>query len=367
MPHKIKILHLISKIDLSQGGPPRMVLKTFQAQRKLGYQSKILTTSKYLIKKNKFIYKGTLFNKRFAIPNLSLVIKIFNEIKKNDVIHIHNFWNVFVTISIIFSRYHKKKIILSPHGSMHKDNLKKNYLLKWIYYYLIEKKNLDQVHKFHFLNKRENINFSYKNYLKKNNSIIIPNSVDIINRKYKNIKKIITNKYNFSYIGRIAKNKGIEIMIESYLMFKKKNFDISLHIIGPNSTYKKFLQNKYNNVVLKKNIYFHKPIYSNIRFNIMNISTALFLLSDLECDSILAKEVWASKGLLITTKMSYNEDYYQKKIALIVNQNINSILKAMTKTIDDRKKMDIIKENGYKYSLLSLNIIKNTKKLTTSY
>jgi len=96
-------------------------------------------------------------------------------------------------------------------------------------------------------------------------------------------------------------------------------------------------------------------------------STAVFLLSDLECDSVLSKEVWASKGLLITTKNSFNENYFEKKIALIVKQNKKSVCDAIIKSIIDRKSVDKIKENGYKYSQLRLNILHNTKKLTKSY
>tara|TARA_B100001996_G_C18418946_1_gene499912 strand:- start:300 stop:626 length:327 start_codon:yes stop_codon:yes gene_type:complete len=99
----------------------------------------------------------------------------------------------------------------------------------------------------------------------------------------------------------------------------------------------------------------------------MENSTAVILLSDLECDSVLSKEVWSSKGLLITTKNSFNENYFEKKIALIVKKNIRSVSEAMIKSILNRKSLDKIRENGYIYSLTRLNIVENTKKLTKSY
>ena len=113
MSDKPKILHLISKFDYSQGGPPRMVSSTAKIQKYLGYKVKILTTSdKYIGETNK-IYFGKLLLNRFAIPNFSLLIKIYKEIKKHDIIHIHNFWNIFVTISIIFSKIQKKNNLIS--------------------------------------------------------------------------------------------------------------------------------------------------------------------------------------------------------------------------------------------------------------
>ena len=156
-------------------------------------------------------------------------------------------------------------------------------------------------------------------------------------------------------------------MISSYLECKKKYPNISLHIIGPNSNYKKFLINTLKFGSKKNNIFFHKPIYNYSRFNIMENSTAVILLSDLECDSVLSKEVWSSKGLLITTKNSFNENYFEKKIALIVKKNTRSVSEAMIKSILNRKSLDKIRENGYIYSLTRLNIVENTKKLTKSY
>ena len=91
------------------------------------------------------------------------------------------------------------------------------------------------------------------------------------------------------------------------------------------------------------------------------------LLSDLECDSILSKEVWSSKGLLVTTKNAFNESFYKKEIALIIPKNKRAVSNILDKITKKRKSMDKIRENGYRYSLNKLNILKNTKKLTISY
>ena len=99
----------------------------------------------------------------------------------------------------------------------------------------------------------------------------------------------------------------------------------------------------------------------------MKKSDGVFLLSDLECDSILSKEVWSSKGLLVTTKNAFNETYSEKKIALIIERNKRAVSNIFNEIIKKRKFMDKIRENGYKYSLNKLNILKNTKKLTKSY
>ena len=59
-------------------------------------------------------------------------------------------WNFITSISLYFAIYYKKKIIFSPHGTLDKHNIKKNFFLKKIYYYLIEKKNIKKINLIHF-------------------------------------------------------------------------------------------------------------------------------------------------------------------------------------------------------------------------
>lgn len=366
MENKPSILHVISKIDLSQGGPPRMVINTMKFQRKFKYNAKILTSSKKnFSKKNVMI--GKLINNRFAIPNFDLINRIFSEVKKFDIIHVHNFWNIFVSVAIFAAKLNKKKIILSPHGSLHKDNVKKNYILKMMFYKIFAKKLLRYINKFHFLNENEKKNFFIQKLIINKNYFLVPNSVKKIKIKKRVLKKFNNSRNNFCYIGRISPNKGIEILLEGFLEHRKKNQDISMNIIGPESSYKKYLMKKFNSKKNSNNIFFHKPIYSEYRFSIMNSVDGVFLLSDLECDSILSKEVWASKGLLISSKKAFNEINLKKKIALIINRNKFSVSKILEKVIKNENSIDNIKENGYMYSLNNLDISDNTKKLTISY
>ena len=110
MIHKPKILHLISKIDYSQGGPPRMVLGISNAQNILKYNSKILSTSSKIIKKKNLI-TGRLIGEAYAIPGIKLLFQFFKHIKNFDIIHFHNFWNIFISISILIAKFYKKNYI----------------------------------------------------------------------------------------------------------------------------------------------------------------------------------------------------------------------------------------------------------------
>ena len=54
-------------------------------------------------------------------------------------------WNIITTITFFLARYYKKKIIFTPHGTLEKINLKKNYFLKKFTTIYLKKKILNKL------------------------------------------------------------------------------------------------------------------------------------------------------------------------------------------------------------------------------
>lgn len=365
MNRNIKILHIISKFDNSEGGPPKSVAAIMQSQNLLGHNSKVVTTS--LIKnKIKNVFYGDLLFRRYAIPKLNFLKLIVKEIKKNEIIHIHNFWNVTVTISIILAKIYNKKIILSPHGSLDEKNVSNNYFIKLIYFTLVDQFSLYCISGFHFLNKNEKKNFYFKKFLTKFN-VIIPNF--ILSPKYKssNLSIFDKHKINFIYLGRLNKIKGVDIQIDSLKKIINKNFDACLHIIGPDGGKLKELQVQAKNLNLETRVFFHKPIFNSKRFLILKKATAVLLSSYSECDPIVAKETLSVGGVLIATKSCGLSSLGEKKVAIVVDRNINQIFKAMKFVIQNPNKIMIIKKNIKKYVKNNFNVKIESKKIISCY
>ena len=113
----MKITHIVSSLDSKQGGPPNVVLNLADTQKKRGHKVNIVSQFKNL-KYNNFknlnyinLIKGSFLFKKYYIPNFDYIKKIYKEIKNSEIIHIHGVWNGVVSISLLISRFLKKKVI----------------------------------------------------------------------------------------------------------------------------------------------------------------------------------------------------------------------------------------------------------------
>ena len=201
MKKKISVLHVVSSFNNSEGGPPIAINNIAYALRNKQFKNNLITTSTEHIKNKNFtsIIRGELLTKKFYFPTLLTIFNLWKNIKKNKIIHIHNYWNFVVFLALQFAIIHNKKIIITPHGSFDKFNIKKSYLKKLIFYNLIGKYQIKKVSSIHYLNKNEKKNsFIIKTINSK--LYILSNYVDLINIKRKKI--ILKKKKNQFYLPR---------------------------------------------------------------------------------------------------------------------------------------------------------------------
>ncbi len=370
----MKITHIVSSLDTRQGGPPNVVLNLANSQKKIGHNVNIVSQFKNL-KYNNFknlsynnLIKGTFLFEKHYIPNFDFIKKIYKEIKDSEIIHIHGVWNGVVSISLLISRLLKKKVILTPHGSLDSYNIKNKYILKKIYFYLIEKSNLKFVNGFHFLNPNEYKNSRWINILKKKKILIQSNGIDqkFISRVKFKKKQNSSKKINIVYLGRLNKIKNINLQINLINYLKEKNKAYYLNIYGPNDGELNKIKKKINNLKLNKRIFLRKPVYGIKKYSILKNADIVILTSKYECNSVLAIEVMSVGGLLLCTKncnLSHPAKYGAVKVS---NHKLQNLVKSLDYlTISKNSKM--IRENALKYAKKNLDIEINIKNILKFY
>ena len=144
----MNIIHYVRKLHPSEGG-------TFTLAT---------TLNKYLLK-NK--------HKSMVVSGHDILIK---NIYKSDLIHFHGIWNIYSSIFITLCKIFKKPYVISTHGMLNSWSLKKNRLIKNIYFKLIEKDNLEKADYVHFLNSEEIKDSKVFNLRVK--SFLVPNAID---------------------------------------------------------------------------------------------------------------------------------------------------------------------------------------------
>jgi len=371
----MKITHIISSLESNQGGPPNAVLNMAEQQSKLGNAVKVVSQFKNLKYKTRKklkgikIIKGEFLFKKHYVPNFNFIINVYKTLRNSDIVHLHGIWNGVISISLLLCRFMKKKTILTPHGSLDSFNIKNRFYFKKFYYYLFEKYNLEYVHAYHFLTKKEFHNSSWIASVMKKKNLIQSNGIDI---KYLNNtkinKNIPTNKnnINITYLGRLNKIKNIQVQIKLLSELLKKNKKYILNIIGPDDGELIKLKNLSKKLNLEDKVYFKGPIYSEERFSWLKNSDIVLLTSFYECNSVLAIETMSLGGVLLCTNNCNLSDAANFGAVKSSKNNLQNLIKSV-KYLNNYKNSRNLRKKALKYALKYLDIKLNTKEILNLY
>ena len=166
--------------------------------------------------------------------SLELFRAVRQEIKLHEgtIFHIHGLW-MWVNIFPFFIK--DIKYVYSPHGSISPKTVESWSLLKRFFFYAIQrhvKNSAFFVHATSELEKKWLIDVGVKD-----SSVKVIPSCDEIPEDYAfSCSPIKSKKKSFIFVGRLAKIKNLEILIDSFISLQHEHCDATLEIIGDNST-----------------------------------------------------------------------------------------------------------------------------------
>ncbi len=226
----MKILEVTNHFWPCIGGIETHVAGICKELKKNGLKPSVLCLNKCnnsnkRLKKNE--KKDNIEINRIKFIDLKYYKPAFNALsffKKNDLIHVHGI-NFFSDYAIFTKFIHKKPVIVSTHGGIF--HTKKIKLIKWIYFNLFQKIILNFADKIIAVSKNDYKLFS--KIVPKNKLVLIENGVDL--KKFKKTKNKKINK-KIIFVGRISKNKRIDLLIKAFAKASEKNKKLELTIIG---------------------------------------------------------------------------------------------------------------------------------------
>lgn len=168
------------------------------------------------------------------------------EKKNKAIFHVHGGWiPVFYTMGSLFSK-HKIDFVFTPHGAYNTVAMNRSYWIKRIYFYLFEKKSLQNATKIHCIGKSETVGLKclYQN----SKTILVPygyeNNAELTFENSKN-ENIV-----FGFIGRLdIYTKGLDTLINAFGKFTKTNPNAQLWIIGDSKE-----KEKLNKMIVESNL-----------------------------------------------------------------------------------------------------------------
>ncbi len=172
---------------------------------------------------------------QFSLP---MANALKENLKRFDIIYIVAIWNYPVAAAAYYCRKFKLPYIISPRGLLYPYVTAKKAWKKWLYYYLITKRDLNGATAIHYTTEDE----AEKCHLPlglKNRAFIIPNGIDLSEFKGLPVKEKLSQRYPvlrgkkvILFLGRINWKKGLDILVKAYSMLAKKREGLHLLIVG---------------------------------------------------------------------------------------------------------------------------------------
>ena len=271
-------------------------------------------------------------------------------IRDFDIVHIYGIWRPYLAKIFYKAKKLKKKIVISPIGSLEPWAIKQKWLKKKIAWHLYQKKILNSADALHATSEIEANNFLSNNVGKK--IVTIGHGIDVLDKKDPIIK---TNKEKkLIFFSRIHEKKGLLELINIWKSLKNKD-NWKLDIYGPisNENYFKkiLLAIKKNN--LEKQIKYLDSVFNNEhKQKIFFEANAFILPSKSENFGISIGEA-LSYGLPVLTT-------FQTPWKIINNYNAGIVFDFSEKNILNSLDQFMSLKDGdhYKMSLNAINLIK---------
>jgi len=287
----MKILHICHHFYPCVGGLETHLLDLCSHLVKLGHQSDVLcldTCAKSRKKlKHSEVYKGIGITR---IPYLdmkyykiSLPPKMLKMIKEYDIINVHAI-GFFSDIFLLTKKIHRKPVILTTHGGFfHTKDMRqlKNFYLKW------SKKILKKADKIVATGKVD-----YKIFSGMPNIELVPDSVNI--DTYSKLKRN-PKRNTLLHIGRIAKNKRIDLLINAVAKIKRSIPGIKLYVAGEDMEgLQKGLEMYARKLGVEKNVFFLRRVTDKKKLSMLRTCEFFVASSDYESFGISVLEAMAS-------------------------------------------------------------------------
>lgn len=235
---KLRILHTIPSLSITEGGPSQVVADMLHALEELGAEVALLTTlgsSGIGVSRVSQSIPTHCFEsigkERWGI-SLQVVKWLRENLKNYDVVHIHK---VFTFVSFATSFYCRKfgvPYVLRPAGMLDKYCLKVGFFRKWLYRVLFETRNLECAAAIQCTTTHEK--YEIERLRANRNLIVIPLGTNIFENSNvaTEISPVKTAPLNILYLSRLDPKKGIENLIRAVGLLKDEKPHFVLSLVG---------------------------------------------------------------------------------------------------------------------------------------
>ena len=364
------VLHIVPSYHpaFKHGGPIESTHKMNIAIIQKGINVDVITTTSGLgnsIQTNTWINNEGVRTKYFPYYisenytfSAELLLECLKIAKKYDLVHITGVWNFPILAGSIAASLSKKPFLISPRGSLYEEAIKhRSEGLKKFYFHLLAKHYLKKANALHFTTENEMSNLS--NILSLNSKqklLTIPNGLDF--SEFENLPSkgyfkqqhptLSENKY-ILFMGRINKQKGLDILVEAFRKLTQDHKDLYLVIAGPDNNYKAELESYLHNHNLLSRTIFPGMLTGKNKLAAYNDADMFALPSHFESFGMSIVEAMAcGKPVVVSNKVGIYKDIEEYNAGVVTSLNPEDVYKGMKRILDSQEFSNTISSNGIK-------------------
>lgn len=370
----MRILQLISYFApaWAYGGSVRAVYEISKELVKRGHQVTVCTTDvcdeyrRVKIKKQpavmdgvKVFYFPTISNwlswhfRGFVTPSMYPFLD--REIKKFDIVHLHECYTFQSIITHQICQKHKIPYIFSGHGSIVPLPERERLLIKKLYLNLWGEKLVRDASRLIALTSKEK-----EQYLTfgvdPTKVTVIPNGIDLNAFAKLPVKGSFRQRYHLSsedrvilFLGRVYKLKGLENLISAFSELNTKLSNVHLVIAGPSvDNYQKLLESLVESLKLREKIIFTGFVGGQEKLSILVDADLLVLPSYDDVFGIVILEAMAVGLPVIATEGVGLSGIIDDISGLKVENNSRSLATGILKILNNRKLREKFSREGAK-------------------
>jgi len=347
----MRVIHIISSIDLSKGGPPKSVSDLAHHQAKQGIKVTILTNKS----SNPYIKESTHPRLKliFVEGSFKKYLSKYLKTERVDLMHGHDLWQMPLHYMAQLGRKYNIPYIITPRGTLEPWPLSVKKWKKKLALYIYQRNDLEKAACIHATSQMELDNIRKLQF--KNDIALISNGIDL--KEFpKYMKKEKYEKKTILYLSRISRKKGIEILIEAWGRLEKslrRNWIIEIAGNG-DKNYIASLQSLIIKKGLAKEIMIIGPQFGKDKLEAYKGADLFVLPTYSENFGIVVAEALANEVPVITTNGTPWAKINTSKSGWYIDVGVTPLVKALNEamktTEDERNIMGIngrklIKEN----------------------
>jgi glycosyltransferase involved in cell wall biosynthesis len=295
-----------------------------------------------LVDKVKVIYFKRILKGKIHL-SVSLIKSVFTSTLKEDVYHIHSWWNATAILSALTGIVRGNKVIVSPRGMLTAYSIfSSQSLIKKIFQAVIGAWILKQCC-LHVTSEKEKCDVLQ--LLNHKRIVVIPNLANNRNYKTNQLRSSNPNILRILFFSRIDKKKGLEILFSA---LSRVGFLWSLTIAGSgDETYVNYLKSEAEKLKLSDKISWIGFVAVEDKDKIFTSHDLLVLFSYNEnFANVIIESLAAGLPVVISNNVGLASFVAEQNLGWVTENNVPNIISALESAFSDIEKRNLINVNA---------------------